>query len=33
MAINKNKYENENKVIIIETSNNYKINSGNAYHI
>ncbi len=33
MAINQNKYENGNKVIIIKTSDNYKINSDSAYHI
>ena len=33
MAINQNKNENGNKVIIIETSDTFKINSDSAYHI
>ena len=33
MATNQNKDENRRKIIIIEASDTFKINSGNAYHI
>ena len=33
MATNQNKYENRRKVIIIEASDTFKINSDSVYHI